>query len=103
MQKSKITNRLCRLPGRLDGKLVIVTGANIGCGLELSGELARRGCTVIMACRDLERGFLGKEVLLDRFGERSQEKWRKSPAGPGVEPFLDVIKTAQVTCIEFNF
>ncbi|CAH8681054.1 unnamed protein product [Schistosoma rodhaini] len=96
MQKSKITNRLCRLPGRLDGKLVIVTGANIGCGLELSGELARRGCIVIMACRDLEKGFLGKEILLDRFGDRSQEKWRKSPAGSGVEPFLEVVKTSQL-------
>nr|AAW27200.1 SJCHGC01149 protein [Schistosoma japonicum] len=96
MQKLKVTNRLCRLPGRLDGKLVIVTGANIGCGLELSGELARRGCTVIMACRDLEKGYLGKELLLDRFGDRSQDNWKKSPAGPGVEPFLQPIKTAQL-------
>ncbi|KAH8869432.1 Retinol dehydrogenase 14 [Schistosoma japonicum] len=96
MQKLKVTNRLCRLPGRLDGKLVIVTGANIGCGLELSGELARRGCTVIMACRDLEKGYLGKELLLDRFGDRSQDNWKKSPAGPGVEPFLQQIKTAQL-------
>ncbi|CAH8599398.1 unnamed protein product [Schistosoma turkestanicum] len=96
MQKLKVTNRICRLPGRLDGKLVIVTGANIGCGLELTGELARRGCTVIMACRDLEKGYLAKELLLDRYGDRSQEKWKTSPAGPGVEPFLEPIKTAQL-------
>ncbi|VDQ00086.1 unnamed protein product [Trichobilharzia regenti] len=81
MQMSKVTNRLCKLPGRLDGKLAIVTGANIGSGLELTGELARRGCTVIMACRDLERACYGRESLIDRYGERSQEAWRKSPAG----------------------
>ncbi|CAH8653401.1 unnamed protein product [Heterobilharzia americana] len=96
MQKLKVTNRLCKLPGRLDGKLAIVTGANIGSGLELTGELARRGCTVIMACRDLERAYMGRESLIDRYGDRSQEAWRKSPAGPGVEPFLQAIKSSQL-------
>nr|CAH8876323.1 unnamed protein product [Trichobilharzia regenti] len=96
MQMSKVTNRLCKLPGRLDGKLAIVTGANIGSGLELTGELARRGCTVIMACRDLERACYGRESLIDRYGERSQEAWRKSPAGAAVEPFLQAVKYSQL-------
>ncbi len=34
------------------GKTVVVTGANIGLGYQITRELARRGATVVMACRD---------------------------------------------------
>lgn len=37
------------------GKVVIVTGANTGIGKETALELARRGATVYMACRDKYR------------------------------------------------
>ncbi|MEJ2447628.1 MAG: oxidoreductase [Anaerolineales bacterium] len=36
----------------LSGKVVIVTGANSGIGLEASRELARKGAEVVMACRN---------------------------------------------------
>ncbi|EMA68304.1 short-chain dehydrogenase/reductase SDR [Halorubrum aidingense JCM 13560] len=40
---------------RLDDATVVVTGANSGLGYEGTREFARRGATVVMACRSVER------------------------------------------------
>lgn len=47
---------------------MIVTGCNAGIGLELVGELARRGAHVVMACRSRDRCHAAREQLLRRFG-----------------------------------
>ena len=38
------------------GKLAVITGANSGLGYEASRELARKGATVVMAVRNMEKG-----------------------------------------------
>jgi len=38
------------------GQTIVLTGANSGIGLEATRELARKGATVIMACRSVDRG-----------------------------------------------
>lgn len=45
------------IPPRVDmrGKVIVVTGANSGIGLETTRQLAQMGATVIMGCRSLER------------------------------------------------
>jgi len=40
----------------LSGHVVVITGANSGCGLETSRQLSKQGATVILACRNAERG-----------------------------------------------
>ena len=40
----------------LDGKIVIITGANTGVGLETAVNLAKRNARVILACRSVEKG-----------------------------------------------
>lgn len=41
---------------RIDGKIVIITGANSGIGKETAIDLARRGGKIYIACRDIKRG-----------------------------------------------
>lgn len=48
----------------LDGRTVIVTGANSGIGKDTVGALAGMGARVIMACRSLERGEAARQEIL---------------------------------------
>jgi len=46
----------------MKGKTAVVTGANSGIGLEIVKGLAEKGCHVVMAVRDRDKG---KKVLMD--------------------------------------
>ncbi|CAK8674464.1 retinol dehydrogenase 14-like [Clavelina lepadiformis] len=50
---------------KLDGKTVIVTGANNGVGFETAKDLAGRGARVIMACRNMEKAEEAKQKILE--------------------------------------
>lgn len=48
----------------LTGKVVIITGANSGLGLESTRDLAAKGATVVMACRNLQKAEAAKAEVL---------------------------------------
>jgi NAD(P)-dependent dehydrogenase (short-subunit alcohol dehydrogenase family) len=46
---------VCKSKARIDGKVVVITGANTGIGKETALDLAKRGGKVYLACRSLEK------------------------------------------------
>ncbi|MFC7187185.1 oxidoreductase [Halorubrum yunnanense] len=63
---------------RLDGKTVVVTGANSGLGYEGTRAFAEKGATVVMACRSVDRG------------ERAADEIRRESAAARDDLDLDV-------------
>lgn len=60
----------------MQGKVAVVTGANVGIGLETARALARMGATVIMTARDAAKGGLALAEV------------RRTDPGASVEPLL---------------
>ena len=52
-------------------KTVVVTGANSGLGFEATTAFARKGATVVMACRSIERGKRAAHEIRDSITERT--------------------------------
>lgn len=48
----------------MDPRKIIVTGATSGIGLETARELCRRGASLVLACRNLEKADLVREELV---------------------------------------
>src|SRR5215207_5430790 len=45
------------------GRIAVVTGANSGLGLVTARELARAGASVVMACRNLDKGHAAVDEI----------------------------------------
>ena len=48
----------------LDGKVIVITGANSGLGFECSRILAEKGATIVMAVRTIAKGEQAKADIL---------------------------------------
>jgi len=57
----------------LKGKAFIVTGANSGCGKELTKFLGGRGATVFMVCRNRDRAAAAQNEILKDFADAKLE------------------------------
>ena len=54
---------VCTNNKRLDDKIVVITGGNTGIGLETALDLAKRGATIIMGCRDVKKAEKAAEKI----------------------------------------
>jgi len=57
----------------LEGKTVVITGANSGLGYAGTKAFARKGATVVMACRSVERG---ERAAAEVRGKTDTDGWR---------------------------
>lgn len=55
---------------RIDGKIVIITGANTGIGFETAKDLAKRGAKVYLACRDLVKADTARMEIVHQTGNK---------------------------------
>ncbi|KER29797.1 hypothetical protein T265_03704 [Opisthorchis viverrini] len=87
---------LCCIPLRMDSRLAVVTGANSGIGLSVTGELARRGATVIMACRDISKAQSAKDSLLRMYGAENPESTKTDVVDETISSILSPIQDEQL-------
>jgi len=52
----------------MEGKICLITGANTGIGKATAEELARKGATILMVCRNSKKGKLAKAEIIKKTG-----------------------------------
>lgn len=89
----------CLLPGRLEGKIALVTGANGTIGQFITMELARRGAIVYMICVDENEGQLAKDNLLRDFGKQNKNALDTYCADESLKKYFSHIESHQVSSL----
>ena len=75
------------------GKIAVITGANSGLGFEASRELARKGATVVMAVRNMEKGARLRSTASRRRSRTPRLELRKLDLGS-----LDSVRAFAAAC-----
>lgn len=56
---------------RIDGKIVVITGANTGIGKETGLDLAKRGGKIYLACRDMKKAEDARKEIVAKTGNQN--------------------------------
>ncbi|CAH8590312.1 unnamed protein product [Dicrocoelium dendriticum] len=86
----------CIISKRLDDKVAVITGANSGIGKVVTTEMARRGCTVVMGCRSMERAATTKNAILTDYGDSNPNSTKINVADDVVASSLSPIRPEQL-------
>jgi NAD(P)-dependent dehydrogenase (short-subunit alcohol dehydrogenase family) len=78
----------------LAGKVIIVTGASSGIGLEAAREFARKGATTILACRNMDKAKAAlKDILADAPEARAEIMQLDLASLKSIRSFADEFKS----------
>ncbi|XP_078590974.1 retinol dehydrogenase 12-like isoform X1 [Branchiostoma floridae x Branchiostoma japonicum] len=87
---------VCESPARMDGKTVIITGANTGIGKVTARDMAERGARVILACRSLEKAEEAAKEIRSQTGNKNVVVHKLDLASlTSVRQFAKVINDAE--------
>lgn len=94
----KLHKGKCHSKKTLEGKTILVTGANSGIGFETALNLAKRNGRVILACRNLERGEAARNKIVQLTGN-TEVVFRQVDLSvmSSIRKFVDVIKKEEET------
>ncbi|MEM7117364.1 MAG: oxidoreductase [Chloroflexota bacterium] len=77
----------------LAGKIVVITGANSGLGLESAKILAAKGATIVMACRNMSKATQAKADVLQQVPDAQLDVMQLDNASlDSVKSFADAFK-----------
>lgn len=84
----------CTVTRDLSGQVAVVTGGNTGIGKETAKELAKRGCTVIIASRDGPKGAAAvKEIQTATMNKNVTTEPLDLSSKPSIQQFASAINS----------
>ncbi|XP_051164543.1 retinol dehydrogenase 12-like isoform X2 [Leptopilina boulardi] len=68
-----VTKGKCKIPKRLDGQVIIITGSSRGIGKCTALNLAKRGAKIIIACNDITEANEARDEIIQASGNKNIE------------------------------
>ncbi|CAH0551825.1 unnamed protein product [Brassicogethes aeneus] len=90
---------VCYCTTRLDGLVIVITGGNSGIGKALALELAKRGASLVLACRSIEKGIEAKKYIQSQLPNQPCKIIVKQL---DLASIASIIKFSDTLCCEFK-
>ena len=84
-------------------KTYIITGANSGLGFETAKRIAKKGYRVILACRNMEKGYAAVDAIKSETGNENIESRQLDLASlDSVRSFAEELKDTEIYALDNN-